>query len=71
MDVEPLRLETGEAGGDGLETLADGIEVVQSLLEAEVGEVVGDQLVAQEGGVRRLRFFGQWDKLKADRSKEA
>src|ERR1700730_11521403 len=26
------------------------IEVVQSLLEAEVGEVVGDQLVAQEGG---------------------
>lgn len=21
--------------------------------------------------VRRLRFFGQWDKLKADRSKEA
>jgi hypothetical protein len=24
-----------------------------------------------EAGVRRLRFFGQWDKLKADRSKEA
>jgi hypothetical protein len=22
-------------------------------------------------GLRRLRFFGQWDKLKADRSKEA
>jgi hypothetical protein len=21
--------------------------------------------------LRRLRFFGQWDKLKADRSKEA
>src|SRR6201984_535575 len=50
VDVEPLRLEPGEAGGDGLEALADGIEVVQSLLEAEVGEVVGDQLVAQEGG---------------------
>src|SRR5438445_9814597 len=50
MDVEPLRLEAGEAGGDGLEALADGIEMVQSLLEAEVGEVVGDQLVAQEGG---------------------
>src|SRR5712672_4616399 len=50
MDIEPLRLEAGKAGGDGLEPLADGIEMVQSLLEAEVGEVVGDQLVAQEGG---------------------
>jgi hypothetical protein len=50
VDVEPLRLKAGEARGDGLEALADGIEVIQSLLEAEVGEVVGDQLVAQEGG---------------------
>src|SRR5712672_4270689 len=50
VDVEPLRLKAGKAGGDGLEPLADGIEMVQSLLEAEVGEVVGDQLVAQEGG---------------------
>src|SRR4030081_2579401 len=49
MDIEPLRLEAGKAIGDGLETLADGIEMVQSLFEAEVGEVVGDQLVAQEG----------------------
>src|SRR5258706_8273947 len=50
MDIEPLRLEAGKAGGDGLEALADGIEMVQSLFEAEVGEVVGDQFVAQEGG---------------------
>jgi hypothetical protein len=50
VDVEPLRLETGEAAGDGLEPVADGIEMVQSLLEMEIGEVVGDQLVAQEGG---------------------
>ena len=50
VDVEPLRLETGEAAGDRLEPLADGIEMVQSLLEMEIGEVVGDQLVAQEGG---------------------
>jgi hypothetical protein len=33
VDVEPLRLETGEAGGDGLEALANGIEMVQSLLK--------------------------------------
>jgi hypothetical protein len=44
MDIEPLRLEAGKAGGDGLEPLADGIEMVQSLLEAEVGEVVGDRI---------------------------
>src|SRR5438477_8251598 len=48
--VKRLRLETGEAAGDGLEPLADGIEMVQSLLETEIGGVVGDQLVAQEGG---------------------
>src|SRR4029077_20323047 len=49
VDIEPLRLEAGKAIGDGLEALADGIEMIQSLFEAEVGEVVGDQLVAQEG----------------------
>src|SRR6266567_3469238 len=50
MDVEPLRLEAGEAARDGLEPLTDGIEMIQSLPEPEIGEVVGDQLVAQEGG---------------------
>ena len=33
-----------------MEALADGVEVIQSLPETEIGEVVGDQLVAQEGG---------------------
>ena len=37
MNVEPLRLEAGEAGGDSLEALADRVEMVQSLLEAEIG----------------------------------
>jgi hypothetical protein len=50
VDIEPLRLETGEAGSDGLEALANGLEMVQSLPETEIGQVVGDQLVAQEGG---------------------
>ena len=53
VDVEPLRLEAGKAIGDGLETLADGIEMVQSLFEPEVGQVVGDQLVAQSLPRRR------------------
>ena len=33
VDVEPLRLETGKTGGDGLEALADGVEMIQSFLE--------------------------------------
>jgi hypothetical protein len=49
MDIELLRLEAGKAGGDSLEALANGFEVVQPLLEAEVAEIVGDQLVAQKG----------------------
>src|SRR5262249_35949135 len=49
MDVEPLCLKGSEAPGDGLEALTHRVEVVQSLLEAEIGEVIGNQLVAQEG----------------------
>ena len=44
-----MRLEAGKAIGDGLEALADGIEMVESFFEAEIGKVVGDQFVAQEG----------------------
>src|SRR5579862_504270 len=37
MNVEPLRLEAGEAICDGLEPLAHGIEMIQSLPELEIG----------------------------------
>src|ERR1700741_1270826 len=49
VNVEPLRLESGEAVGDGLKGRAHSVEMVEALLEAEVGEVVGAQFVAQEG----------------------
>jgi len=48
VDVEPLRLESGETVGDGLERLTDRIEMVQPFLETEVGEVVGAEFVAEE-----------------------
>ena len=48
MDVEPLRLKAGKTAGDVLEPLAHGLEMVQSLPQPEIGEVVGDQLVAQD-----------------------
>ena len=50
LRVEALRLEGGEALGDGEEFLAHGGEVLQTLLQAEVGQIVGADLVAQEGG---------------------
>ena len=46
MNVEPLRLEGSETAGNGLEFLPDRFEIVQALLETEVLEVVGAQLVA-------------------------
>src|SRR5271166_892815 len=49
MHVEPLGLEAGEAIGDRLEGGPHGVEMVEPLKQAEVGEIVGDQLVAQEG----------------------
>jgi hypothetical protein len=48
--VEPLRLEAGEAVGDGLELLADRLKVIQALVESEVLEIVGAELVTQECG---------------------
>ena len=50
MDVEPLRLEAGESVGDGLELLADRLKVIQALLESEVLEIIGAELVPQECG---------------------
>jgi hypothetical protein len=49
VNVEALRLEAGKAIGDGLEFRPHRIEMVEALLEAEIGEVVGAQFVAQEG----------------------
>ncbi len=40
MNVEPLRLEAGEVAGDGLEGVANRIEMVQALPQTEVGEII-------------------------------
>jgi hypothetical protein len=48
VDVEPLGLESGKPADDGLEPVADLIQMIQSLLETEVVEVVGTEFVAQE-----------------------
>src|SRR5262245_31641420 len=48
VHVEPLGLIRGKATSDGLELLTDRFEVVQALLQAEVLEAIGAELVAQE-----------------------
>src|SRR5258708_1482456 len=47
MNVEALGLETGKAIRDGLEPLTDGVEMIESLLQSEVPEIVGTEFVAQ------------------------
>ena len=56
MDVETLRLEAGEAVGDGLELLADGVEMIEPFLQAEVAQVVGAKLIAEEAGELLVLF---------------
>ena len=58
MDVEALGLETGKAIRDGLEPLTDGIEMIESLLQPEVPEIVGAEFVAQVA-LRRLARMTQ------------
>jgi hypothetical protein len=50
VDVQALRLEGGEAIRDGQELFAHGGDVVQALLQSEIGQSVGADLIAQEGG---------------------
>lgn len=46
MDVEPLGLAIGETIGNDLESFAYSIEMVEPLLQTEVAQIVGTQLVA-------------------------
>ena len=46
-------------------------ELCQKHLRLMITPVEANLTARIRGKLRRLRFFGQWDKLKADRSKEA
>jgi hypothetical protein len=48
MNVKGLGLEAGEAVVDDLEPFTDGVEMIESLLQAEVVQVVGDKFIAQQ-----------------------
>ncbi len=50
MYIQALCLEAGEAVRDGLESLTDGIKMIEPFLQAEVAQVVGAEFVAQEAG---------------------
>ena len=48
MDVEALGWETVESVGDDLEALAHRVEMVESLFEAKIAQIIGADLVAQK-----------------------
>ena len=50
VDVEPLGLEPGKPAQDGLELVANLVQMVDPFFESEIVEVVGAQFVAQEHG---------------------
>ena len=50
MDVEPLGLAIGKTIRNDLESLADGIEMIEPLLQSEIAQIVGNQFIAQEPG---------------------
>ena len=56
MNVEGLGLKAGEAVGDDLEPFTDGVEMIEPFLQAEVAQVVGDELIAQEAGELLILF---------------
>ena len=58
VDVEPLRLETGEAASDGLEPLADGIEV-EFLLGPSARSVPTPLLYLGEVSSGYVQVFGR------------
>jgi hypothetical protein len=49
MDVEPLGLERSETVGQLNEFFLHGQQVIESLLQFKVGEIVGAEFVSQEG----------------------
>ena len=50
VDVEALRLEARETVRDGPKLPADRIEVIESLFQTEVAQVIGTEFVAKETG---------------------
>src|ERR1700694_3822324 len=56
MNIEALSLELSEAVSDGLESIAHVVEMIESFLQAEIAEVMGAKLVAEEAGELLVLF---------------
>ena len=48
MDIKSLGLEAGKAVGDGAESGAYSLQVIESFVETKVAQIVGTKLIAQE-----------------------
>src|SRR6267143_3380698 len=56
MHIEALSLETSEAVRDGLESFPRVLEMIESFFQAEVAQVIGAKLVAEEAGELLVLF---------------
>src|ERR1700687_4247784 len=56
MDVKALSLEASEAVSDGLESFSHVVEMIEPFLQAEVAQVIGAKLVAEEAGELLVLF---------------
>ena len=50
VHVEAFRLKTSKVIRNGVEAFSHGVEMIETLLQAEIAQVVGAKLVAQEAG---------------------
>ena len=48
MDIEALGLKAGKTVGDGLESGAHGVQMIEPFLQTKVAQIVGAKLIAQE-----------------------
>ena len=46
MHIQSLGLKASEAIGDELKLLAHGVEMIESFAQAEIRQIIGEQLVA-------------------------
>src|SRR4051794_5558661 len=56
VHVQALCLEACETMGDDLESFPYGVEVIESLLQTEVAQVIRTEFVAQEAGELFILF---------------
>jgi hypothetical protein len=48
MDIEALRLEASKAVGNGLESSAHRVQMIEAFVQTKVAQIIGTKFIAQE-----------------------